>query len=234
MFRPTLKIFLILALLLCVLPALAKRTAPPFILPVDDGIYRFVVRENGQPDKKHVYKGGHVVAYLKVTGDMVWERYLYKVKLDTQVEEDVQNVYIQQMYLEDPDRLVIQNERGEWFVLDRRNGRSLMVDKFKRKALEKEEEEDDEDVTQRAAPLLQGNYLIVADPGIIYGRQKLSAYDVPTGRLLWEKKISNPKNASGDRSHISLMILNDRRELELSFEDGAHSKLDARTGKALR
>lgn len=228
------KILLFLALSLSVAPAFAKRAAPVFLYPVDDGIYRFVVRENAPADKKHVYKGGHIVAYSKVTGDMVWEKYLYKVKLDPEVEEDVQDVYIQQMYLDDPNRLVVQNERGEWFVLDRRNGRILMVEKFKRRELPKKQEVNEEDLTERAGPLLQGNYLIEVAPAVTYGRQKVRAYDVPTGRLLWEKKIPSPKSLNGGRSHISLMVLNDRQELELTFEDSSRHLLDVRTGKTLR
>ncbi len=34
----------------------AKRQPPPFIPPLDDGIYRFVLRENNQPNKQNVYK----------------------------------------------------------------------------------------------------------------------------------------------------------------------------------
>ncbi len=226
----TLIFFLFTAL---TLPVLAKRTPPPFIYPVDDGIYRYVVRENGLPDKKHVYKGGHVVAYLKVTGEMVWEKYLYKVKLDPEVEDDVQDIYLQQMYLDDPNRLILQNERGEWFVLDRRNGNSLMVEKFKRKELEKKEEEADEDIAERAGPLLEGNYLVIADPTVSYGHQKVQAFDVPTGRLLWQKKVTNPKSLNGGRSHISFMVINDRHELELTFEDSSHCRLDAKTGRGI-
>lgn len=215
-------------------PVFAKRNPPPFLYPVDDGIYRYVVRENGLPDKKHVYKGGHVVAYLKITGEVVWEKYLYKVKLDPEVEEDVQNVYLQQMYLDDPDRLVLQNERGEWFVLDRRNGNPLTVEKFKRKELEKRDEVEDEDLTERAGPLLDGNFLIIADPGVTYGHQRVQAYDVPTGRLLWEKKVQNPRGPNGGRSHISLMVIHDHHQLELTFEDSTQCRLDAKTGHAIR
>ncbi|HVZ80949.1 MAG TPA: hypothetical protein VHE12_09155 [bacterium] len=213
----------------------AKRTPPPFLYPVDDGVYRFVVRENSTPDKKQVYKGGHVAAYLKVTGDLVWERYLYQVKLDPEVEQDVQQIYLQQMYLDEPNRLVLQNERGEWFVLDRRNGRSLMTDKFKRKDLPKKKEgKDEDDLSERTEPLLEGNFLVEVDPSITYGHQKIRVSDVPTGRLLWQRKITSPKGVNGGRSHVSLMILDDRQELELFFEDSSRMLLDARTGKTLR
>lgn len=231
MFRYRFILFLALASAL-----FAKRSPQPFLYPVDDGIYRFVVRENSEPNKKHVYQGGHVVAYLKVTGEPVWEKYLYKVRLDPKVESDVQNVYLKQMYLDKPNRLILENERGEWFVLDRRTGNQLETDKFKRvvptRKTETDEEGTEEDET--VEPLLQGDYLIEVDPIISYGHQKVRATDVPTGKPLWEKKVTNPRGINGGRSHISFLILNDHQELEIAFEDSSRCRLDAKTGRALK
>src|SRR5580692_3952274 len=106
------KLFLVLFCWVLSGSAWAKRQPPPFIPPLDDGIYRFVLRENSQPNKQNIYKGGHVQAYLKVTGEMLWEKYLYKVQLDPSVERDVQDVFIREMYLDNPNRLVLENERG--------------------------------------------------------------------------------------------------------------------------
>src|SRR5580658_2036756 len=103
-------------------PGWAKRLPPPVILPVDDGVYRFVIRENAKPNRANVYRGGHVVAYLKATGEMLWEKYLYKVQMDPNVEVDVQNVFLYKMFLEKPNLLILENERHEWFALDRRTG----------------------------------------------------------------------------------------------------------------
>jgi outer membrane protein assembly factor BamB len=198
---------------------------------LDDGIYRFVLRENGQPNKLNVYKGGHVAAYLKVTGEKLWEKYLYKVRLDPAVERDVQDVFIQQMYLDNPNRLILENERGEWFVLDRRTGDPLQVEDFKRAEEEKAPDNTD---SNKVEPLLQDNYLIEADESVSYGHQKVRAFDVPTGRLLWEKKISSPRDGNGGRSHISFMLLNPSGQLEITFEDSSECRLEAKTGKLLK
>jgi outer membrane protein assembly factor BamB len=212
-------------------PLWAKREPPPFIAPVDDGIYRFVLRENSPPNKQNIYKGGHVEGYLKVTGEKLWEKFLYKVKLDPAVERDVQDVFIDRMYLDNPNRLVLKNERGEWFVLDRRTGNPLQVEKFELKKDEKQEEDPD---SSKVEPILQGNFLIEADETVSYGHQKVRAYDVPTGRLLWEKKIPSPRGISGGRSHISFMLLNEKGELGISFEDGSTCRVDAKSGKTLK
>jgi hypothetical protein len=211
--------------------AWAKREPPPFIPPVDDGIYRFVLRGNSQPDKHNIYKGGHVEAYLKVTGEKLWEKYLYKVQLDRSVERDVQDVFVREMYLDEPNRLILENERGEWFVLERRTGDLLQVDDFKR--MEPVKTPDDPDST-KVEPVLQDDFLIEADDSISYGHQKVRVFDVPTGRLLWEKKIPSPTDGNGDRSHISFMLLNPGGQLEINFEDSSECRVDVKTGKLLK
>jgi outer membrane protein assembly factor BamB len=212
-------------------PAWAKRQPPPFIPPLDDGIYRFVLRENSQPNKQNIYKGGHVQAYLKVTGEKLWEKYLYKVQLDPTVERDVQDVFVQKMYLDDPNRLILENERGEWFVLDRRTGDSLQVEDFKRIGEPKAPDDDD---SNKVEPILQGDYLIEADDTVSYGHQKVRAFDVPTGRLLWEKKIPSPRDGNGGRSHISFMLLNQDGQLEITFEDSSECRVEVDSGKSLK
>jgi outer membrane protein assembly factor BamB len=211
--------------------AWAKRQPPPFIPPLDDGIYRFVLRENSLPNKQNIYKGGHVQAYLKVTGEKLWEKYLYKVQLDPTVERDVQDVFVQKMYLDDPNRLILENERGEWFVLDRRTGDSLQVDDFKRMGEPKAPDDDD---SNKVEPILQGDYLIEADDTVSYGHQKVRAFDVPTGRLLWEKKIPSPRDGNGGRSHISFMLLNQDGQLEITFEDSSECRVEVDSGKSLK
>jgi outer membrane protein assembly factor BamB len=212
-------------------PAGAKRQPPPFIPPLDDGIYRFVLRENSQPNKQNIYKGGHVQAYLKVTGEMLWEKYLYKVRLDPSVERDMQDVFVREMYLDNPNRLVLENERGEWFILDRRTGDSLQVEDFKPREADKASQEDD---SNKVESILQDDYLIEADDTVSYGHQKVRAFDVPTGRLLWEKKIPSPRDGNGGRSHISFMLLNPSGQLEITFEDSSECRVEVNTGKLLK
>gem|GEM_PF-2736181 len=213
-------------------PIWAKRQPPPFIGPVDDGIYRFVLRENSQPNKHDVYKGGHVEGYLKATGQKLWERYLYKVRLDKDVERDIQDVFIKKMYLDKPDRLILQNERGEWFVLERRTGALLQVANFLQLSDEKPDADDDE--APKIEPILQGDFYIEAEESVSYGHQKVRAFDVPTGRMLWERKIPSPKGLNGGRSHISFMLLNAKGEVEISFDDSSTCLLEAQSGKIVK
>jgi outer membrane protein assembly factor BamB len=211
--------------------ALAKRLPPPILLPVDDGIYRFVVF-NEPPDHGHnPYQGGHVAAYLKATGEKIWEKYVFRIWVDSHKEMDTQDIYLKKMYLDKSNLLVLQNERGDWFVLDRRTGDYLKTQKFKKL-------EDDPSVYYidgtRIEPILKGTYFIQADNEVSYGHQKVRAYDLPTGKLLWEKKVQVPRNGDNGRSPISFMVLNDDGQLEITFEDGSESRLDVRTGKCVK
>ena len=211
--------------------ASAKRLPPPVLLPVDDGVYRFVVF-NEPPDHRHnPYQGGHVSAYLKATGEKIWEKYVFRIWVDPGKERDAQDVYLKKMYLDKPDLLVLQNERGDWFVLDRRTGDYLKTQKFKKL-------EDDPSVYYtdgtRVEPILKGDYVIQADDEVVYGHQKVRAFDMPTGKLLWEKKVPVPRNGDNGRSPISFMVLNDNGQLEITFGDGSEYRLDVRTGKGLK
>ncbi|HJT25386.1 MAG TPA: hypothetical protein VJ873_12490 [bacterium] len=209
-------------------PALAKRLPPPVLAPVDDGAYRFVAFNDAPDYRKNPYLGGHVAAYLKATGEKIWERFLYRVWVDPAKEKDSQDVYLKKMYLDSPNRLILQNEQGTWFVVERRSGDFLKMGKFK-------ERPDDPSVYytdgSRVEPVLKGNYYVEANSDVTYGHQKVRAYDLPTGKLLWEKKITTPRDGSGGRSHISFMVLNDRDELAITFDDGSESHLEIGTGK---
>jgi outer membrane protein assembly factor BamB len=226
------KIKPLLFILLCLVPlaAQAKRIAPPLLLPVDDGAYRFVVWNDFQRVKHNLYAGGHVVAYLKTTGEKRWEKYLYRIQVNPKLERDVQDVYLKKMYLEKPNQLVLQNERDEWFVLERRTGSVLDATNFKKQP-------DDSSVyygnDDRVEPILQGNYQLEAEPSITYGHQTVRATDIPTGKLLWEKRVPVPKVGPQERSRILFLALDGNR-LTVNFEDGSSCLMDADTGRILR
>lgn len=217
-----------MAILLIWTPIWAKRLPPPVILPVDDGAFRFVVINQLPDHRQNPYKSGHVVAYLKATGEKIWEKYLFRIWMEPTTEQDEQDVYIKKMYLDNPNRLILQNEKGAWFVLERRTGDLLKTGNFKK-------QDDDPSVYymdgQRVEPIIQGDYFIEADPGISYGHQKVRAYDLPTGRLLWEKKIPSPSDGNGGRSHISFMLINSEEKLEITFENGSECHVDVKSGK---
>lgn len=225
------KSVLMFACFILTLPAWSKRLPPPVLLPVDDGIYRYVAFNDTPDHKQKSYWGGHVAAYNKVTGEKVWEKYLYQIWFDPSKELDDQDVYLKKIYLDKPNRLILQNEHGIWFVLEKRTGDQLKTGKFKK-------QDDDPSIYytdgQRIEPILKGDYFIQADSEVTYGHQKVRAYDLPTGKLLWEKRVPAPRSGAGGRSHISFMVLNDKGLLEITFDDGSEVRLDAKTGKTLR
>lgn len=225
--------FLLLLALLLPAPAPAKRLPPPVLLPVDDGTYRFVVRGNEPAGPKGTYRGGKVEAYLKKSGKLIWERYLYTIRLDPAQERDVQDVYLKKMYLGKGFQIVLQNERGKWFVLDRRTGQALDNEDF-------EKREDDLSIyyaqADRVEPVLKGDYLIEADDRVSWGRQKVRAYDLPTGRLLWEEKVKVPeirKAQKGKGNRIAFLWMGKDGVLEITFWDNSTCLLDVGTGKIL-
>lgn len=225
------KTFLLILSFLATGSVWAKRLPPPVLPPVDDGAYRFVVFTEAPDHRKNPYLGGHVAAYLKATGEKIWDRYLYRIWVDPAKEKDTQDVYLKKMYLDSPNRLILQNEQGTWFVVERRTGDFLGMGKFK-------ELPDDPSVYYtdgtRVEPVLNGDYYIVADSDVIYGHQKVRAYDLPTGKPLWERKVPAPRDGSGGRSHISFMVLNDQSQLAITFDDGSECRLDLKTGKTVK
>ncbi len=225
------KFFLIIAIGLAAGPLGAKRLPPPVLPPVDDGAYRFVVFNEAPDHRQNPYLGGHVAAYLKATGERIWDRHLYRVWVDPAKEKDSQDVYIKKMYLDSPNRLILQNEQGTWFVVERRSGDFLKMGKFK-------ELPDDPSVYYtdgtRVEPVIKDDYFVEADSEVTYGHQKVRAYDLPTGKLLWEKKITTPRDGSGGRSRISFMVLNDQNQLAITLDDGSECRLDPKTGKTLK
>ncbi|HET9869645.1 MAG TPA: hypothetical protein VFR02_03985 [bacterium] len=207
----------------------AKRMPPPMLLPLDDGAYRFVVWNDFKKIKDNLYAGGHVVAYLKTTGEKRWEKYLYLVPINPKITRGDQAIYLKKMYLLKPNRLVFQNERDEWFVLERRTGILLDGADFKKKS-------DDSSVyygnDDRVEPILQGTYQVEASPSVTYGHQTLKATDIPTGRVLWEKRVPVPRVGPQERSRILFLSLQGDR-LRVSFEDGSSCLMDATTGRIL-
>lgn len=200
---------------------------PPLLAPVDDGVYRFVARNDVEKSKGRVRQAGHVEAYLKVSGQKVWEKYLYPVRIGSRKDRPV---FLKKMYLEKPNRLILQNERGEWFVLERRTGETLSVGSFTKK-------EDDPSVyylhDDRVEPVLEGNYFVMAEKNMSYGHQTVRAFDLPTGKLRWKKRVPLPRSGAGGRSPISFMVLSEGR-LDITFEDGSECLMDLGSGKILK
>jgi hypothetical protein len=214
--------------------ALAKRLPPPMVLPVDDGTYRFVVRENGKDNRRNIYRGGHVEAYLKKSGRKIWDKFLYAVQVDPNRERDIQDIFICKVYLERPDRLVVENEDAVRFILNRRTGDLLERVDYHRDFSDRSMYYVN---TDKVEPIMKGDYLIEADERVGYGHQKVRSYDLPTGRLLWESRLSVPKIKKAEKgkgNRISILWINKEGELEITFFDNSGCVLDLKTGEVLK
>ena len=102
---------IIVAMLVLLAPAaFAKRGAPAEVKPVvHEGIeYRAL---------SGVEKMGVVEAWDKATGKMLWEQKVYTVALDTNLEEDVQHVFITKLEI-DAGKLIVTTARKDRYSID--------------------------------------------------------------------------------------------------------------------
>lgn len=113
--QPTTLILISAATFLWVESAYAKRAAPKPVPPV---IWQGV--EYRAP--LDVEKIGHVQAFDQASGQKLWETTVYTIMINPLVEQDVQWVFISEMYVLD-GKLVITNERGKSFRIDLKTGR---------------------------------------------------------------------------------------------------------------
>lgn len=97
------------ALLVCgIAPAFAKRAAPRPVAPV--------LCKGVQYSAPHDAMG-FVVATGISSGKELWRARIYEVRVDPNLERDVQDVFITSLTLKD-GTLIITNERAEKFALD--------------------------------------------------------------------------------------------------------------------
>lgn len=102
-------VLLVVAMLVLLAPAaFAKRVEPVEVKPVvHDGI------EYRAPHEKM----GVVEAWDKATGKMVWEKTVYTVEIDPNLEKDVQDVFITKLKI-DNGRLIVTNEHNDRYSID--------------------------------------------------------------------------------------------------------------------
>ena len=89
-------------------PVLAKRAAPTDVAPV--------VIKGVEYSAPHDAMG-FVVAKGISSGKELWRARIYEVRVNAELERDVQDVFITSLVVKD-DTLLITNERGEKFSLD--------------------------------------------------------------------------------------------------------------------
>jgi hypothetical protein len=90
--------------------AWAKRTAPKDVKPiVHEGVKYLTPHDNGRE--------GKIIAEDEKTGKKLWEAVVYKVKIDPNLEEDVQWVFISGLELHG-NKLIVSNEKGDSYAVD--------------------------------------------------------------------------------------------------------------------
>jgi len=100
--------------------AWAKRSGPKQVSPVIyDGVRYAAPNANGRQ--------GMVEALDQKTGAKLWDKVIYTVKIDPNLEEDVQWVFISALSIRDGKLLVI-NEKGDQYALDLKTKK---IDKIK-------------------------------------------------------------------------------------------------------
>jgi hypothetical protein len=94
--------------------AIAKRAPPAEVLPVVVGDVRYEVPHFQNPCGQH---GGCVVAYDDASDAQLWAETIYCVHYSSDMEQDVQDVFITSLTWED-GKLRIVNEKDQQFTLD--------------------------------------------------------------------------------------------------------------------
>jgi hypothetical protein len=107
------KISMLLCLLLTALiagQAWAKRAAPKPVAPVvHEGVKYAAPNENGRE--------GKIEARDEKTGKKLWDAVIYTIKIDPNLEEDVQWVFIAKLAIQ-KNALAVTDEKNEKYLLD--------------------------------------------------------------------------------------------------------------------
>lgn len=119
------KLSIVLGLILMAIAtqAWAKRDEPKPVAPVIHNGVKYVAPNNNGREVK-------VEARNEKTGEKLWDVVIYKVKIDPNLEEDVQWVFITGLAVRD-NVLVMTNEKNEQFTLDLKTRK---VEKLKKKS----------------------------------------------------------------------------------------------------
>ena len=95
----------------------AKRVGPPEVPPVVQGSTRFEVIHWGR-DRGLGQNGGYIGAYDATSGKELWAVRVYEVTYDSELEEDVQDVFIEKMTAIRADALEIVDEKGRRYLVN--------------------------------------------------------------------------------------------------------------------
>lgn len=95
-----------------------KRVGPPDVAPVTIGKLRFEAIHWGR-ERGFGQNGGYIAAYDAAGGAELWTLKIYQIDYDPDMEEDVQDIFIETMSVSAPgDSLEITDEHGRSYVVD--------------------------------------------------------------------------------------------------------------------
>lgn len=95
-----------------------KRAGPAPVAPVSLGGVRYQALPWGKA-RGLGQNGGHIAAIDEKTGKELWVLRVYRIVYDGDMEDDKQDLFITGLSIRrDPDRLVVENERGGRYVVD--------------------------------------------------------------------------------------------------------------------
>lgn len=106
--RLPLLLLICVALVSGIVPASAKRSAPADVAPILMKGVEYTAPHDAM---------GFVVAKGVSSGKEMWRARIYEIRVDPNLESDVQDVFITSLVVKG-DTLLITNERGEKYVLD--------------------------------------------------------------------------------------------------------------------
>lgn len=87
----------------------AKRAAPKEVTPVVSGQIKYTA--------PNYHNMGDIVAIDIATNKVLWTKKIYTTKYNPILEQDVQDVFIDSIYLK-KNKLYIRNERGRTYAMD--------------------------------------------------------------------------------------------------------------------
>lgn len=117
----TFRVVIALGLLAGGTETLAKRSAPKEVAPVVANGVRYQVLHFGALHGKG-QNGGYVQAWDVKTGKLLWDRMVYRVRYDANLEKDVQDDFISRIAVK-YGHLKVTTERSEEFDVDLKSGK---------------------------------------------------------------------------------------------------------------
>lgn len=96
-----------------------KRVGPEEVPPVKIGRTRYEVVHWGR-ERGFGQNGGFIAAVDADTGQELWTLKVYDVTYDPDMEEDVQDVFIERMARRGDEELAVVDERGRRYLIDPR------------------------------------------------------------------------------------------------------------------